>query len=200
MTTGDRIRYLRNKEKLSQVELAKRIGASKQTLYKYENGIITNIPSDKIELLAEVLHATPAFIMGWDNTIPVSHMDRMSNILSIAEKSGIDAGEIIGCPGLLPEDYEGKNLRVHEVKKRYHDRTGKATAPTESSFSDTSKEYYEDPETARRAQAMYEDRDMRMLYDMKQRMTPERFARQMETFRDMYRLEHPEEFPEDWTD
>lgn len=71
---------------------------------------------------------------------------------------------------------------------------------TESSFSDTSKEYYEDPETARRAQAMYEDRDMRMLYDIKQRMTPERFARQMETFRDMYRLEHPEEFPEDWTD
>lgn len=70
----------------------------------------------------------------------------------------------------------------------------------ESSFSDTSKEYYEDPETARRAQKMYEDRDMRMLYDMKQRMTPERFARQMETFRDMYRLEHPEEFPEDWTD
>ena len=75
-----------------------------------------------------------------------------------------------------------------------------ADPSTESSFSDTSKEYYEDPETARRAQAMYEDRDMRMLYDMKQRMTPERFARQMETFRDMYRLEHPEEFPEDWTD
>ena len=70
----------------------------------------------------------------------------------------------------------------------------------ESSFSDTQKEYYEDPETARLAQEMFEDRDMRMLFDMKKSMSPERFARQMETFRDMYRLEHPEEFPEDWTD
>ena len=62
------------------------------------------------------------------------------------------------------------------------------------------KEYYEDAETARLAQEMFEDRDMRMLFDMKKNMTPERFARQMQTFRDMYRLEHPEEFPEDWTD
>lgn len=71
---------------------------------------------------------------------------------------------------------------------------------SESSFSDTQKEYYEDPETARLAQEMFEDRDMRMLFDMKRNMSPERFARQMDTFRDMYRLEHPEEFPEDWTD
>lgn len=71
---------------------------------------------------------------------------------------------------------------------------------SESSFSDTQKEYYEDPDTARLAQEMFEDRDMRMLFDMKRNMSPERFARQMDTFRDMYRLEHPEEFPEDWTD
>lgn len=62
------------------------------------------------------------------------------------------------------------------------------------------KEYYENAETARLAQEMFEDKDMRMLFDMKKNMTPERFTRQMQTFRDMYRLEHPEEFPEDWTD
>ena len=77
---------------------------------------------------------------------------------------------------------------------------GNVDSVSESSFLDTQKEYYEDPETARLAQEMFEDRDMRMLFDMKKSMTPERFARQMETFRDMYRLEHPEEFPEDWTD
>lgn len=60
--------------------------------------------------------------------------------------------------------------------------------------------YYEDPEQAKQAQAMFEDRDMRMLYDMKQKMTPERFAIQMRAFRDMFRLEHPEDFPEDWKD
>ena len=58
-------------------------------------------------------------------------------------------------------------------------------------------EYYQDEETARMAQEMFEDRDMRVLFDMKKNMTPERFAIQMRAFKDMYRLEHPEEFPED---
>ena len=46
--------------------IAQKIGVSKQTLYKYENDIITNIPSDKIELLASVLDTTPAYIMEWE--------------------------------------------------------------------------------------------------------------------------------------
>ena len=58
-------------------------------------------------------------------------------------------------------------------------------------------EYYQDEETARIAQEMFEDSDMRVLFDMKKNMTPERFAIQMRAFKDMYRLEHPEEFPED---
>ena len=57
--------------------------------------------------------------------------------------------------------------------------------------------YYVDAETAKLAQEMFEDRDMRVLFDMKKNMDPERFAIQMRAFKDMYRLEHPEEFPED---
>ena len=66
MTVGQRIKYLREKAAISQIELAEKIGVSKQNLYKYENDIITNIPSDKIEAIARVLDTTPAYIMGWD--------------------------------------------------------------------------------------------------------------------------------------
>jgi transcriptional regulator with XRE-family HTH domain len=62
---GERIRELRIRLGLSQVEFANRIGVSKQTLYKYENGIITNIPSDKIEAIAREFGVSPATIMGW---------------------------------------------------------------------------------------------------------------------------------------
>ena len=41
--------------------------ASKQTLYKYENNIITNIPSDKIEAAAKIGNVSPAYLMGWDD-------------------------------------------------------------------------------------------------------------------------------------
>ena len=47
-------------------ELAKKIGTSKQTIQRYETGIISNIPSDKIEALAHALRTTPAYLMGWE--------------------------------------------------------------------------------------------------------------------------------------
>ena len=68
MTKGQKIRLLRERMGMSQVELAQRVNVSKQTLYKYENDIITNIPSDKIELIASVLNTEPGYIMGWGNT------------------------------------------------------------------------------------------------------------------------------------
>lgn len=65
MTKGERIRMLREKANVSQVELAKSIPCSKQTLYKYENNIITNIPSDNIKAIADYFDVSPAYIMGW---------------------------------------------------------------------------------------------------------------------------------------
>lgn len=70
MTTnkGDRIKNLRINNKMTLEEVGEKIGVSKQTLYKYENNIITNIPSDKIEGLAKVFNVSPALIMGWNDT------------------------------------------------------------------------------------------------------------------------------------
>lgn len=67
MTKGERIRHKRESLRISQTDLAKNVGISKQTLYKYENDIITNIPSDVIELLAARLNCSPAYIMGWND-------------------------------------------------------------------------------------------------------------------------------------
>lgn len=65
MTVGERIKALRTQLGMSQVEFADKINVSKQTLYKYENNIIANIPSDKIEAAATIGNVTPASLMGW---------------------------------------------------------------------------------------------------------------------------------------
>lgn len=67
MTIGYRIRNLRETLGLSQIDVANAIGVSKQTLYKYEHDIVSNIPSDKIEALAHKLNTTPAYLMGWED-------------------------------------------------------------------------------------------------------------------------------------
>ena len=65
---GKRIKSLREKHGISQIDLAIMIDVSKQLMYKYENDIVTNIPSDKIENIAVALDTTPSFIMGWEGT------------------------------------------------------------------------------------------------------------------------------------
>ena len=65
---GERIKQLREANSLTQEELAKRLETSKQTIYKYENQIITNIPSDKIEILAKIFKVSPIYLMGCDET------------------------------------------------------------------------------------------------------------------------------------
>ena len=67
MTKGERIKNARLSAGLSQVELAQKIHTTKQNIYKYETGIITNIPSDKIEAMASVLDVTPEYLMGWED-------------------------------------------------------------------------------------------------------------------------------------
>lgn len=65
MTKGNRIKNRREELGMGQTELAKKVGISKQSLYKYEKDIVTNIPSNIIEKLSRALDTTPAFIMGW---------------------------------------------------------------------------------------------------------------------------------------
>lgn len=67
MTKGTIIKSLRKAKKLTQTELADMIKTTKQNIYKYENDIITNIPSDKIQAMADVFGVSPAYIMGWNN-------------------------------------------------------------------------------------------------------------------------------------
>ena len=66
MTMGERIKYLRLKNKLTQTDIADYIGTNKQAVFKYENGIIKNIPLDRIEKIAEILPVSPTYLVGWE--------------------------------------------------------------------------------------------------------------------------------------
>lgn len=56
-----------------------------------------------------------------------------------------------------------------------------------------SEPYYTNPETARLAQEMFDDPDMRSLFSMKRNMDPKEFKNYMDFMRAQYRLEHPED-------
>lgn len=57
-------------------DLALKVGTSRQTIQRYESGVIGNIPSDKIEKLAEALDTTPTNLMGWENDTSSTKLTR----------------------------------------------------------------------------------------------------------------------------
>lgn len=65
MRMGDRIKAARLRKGLTLEDVAKKVGVARQTMSRYENNIITNIPSDKIEAIAKALEVVPAYLMGW---------------------------------------------------------------------------------------------------------------------------------------
>ena len=88
MTTGERIKTLREKNGISQVELAERIGETKQTIYKYENDIVDNIPKKKIEALAKIFDVDPGYLYGWtDNRQTFTYEEFLNKILNDDEHS-----------------------------------------------------------------------------------------------------------------
>lgn len=64
--TGDRIKTRRKELGISADVLAEKIGVSRATMYRYENGDIEKVPVDLISPLAAALHVSAAYLMGWD--------------------------------------------------------------------------------------------------------------------------------------
>lgn len=111
MTIGERIKSLRESKRITQTELAEKLGTTKQNIYKYENGIITNIPSDKIELMAKCFEVSPGYIMGWEDENELDGlsilMEKYDNIRPIKLKRFPLLGEIAcGQPIFADEDRE----------------------------------------------------------------------------------------------
>ena len=68
MTLAQRIHEARISKGLTLEQLGKMIGLGKSAINKYEKGIVTNIPPDRIEALAAALDVTPGYLMGWTDT------------------------------------------------------------------------------------------------------------------------------------
>lgn len=77
MGLKENIRAARLGLEMTLDDVAKVVGVSRQTIQRYESGVIGNIPSDRLEKLAVALHTTPGSLMGWDDkhsaNKPTSH-------------------------------------------------------------------------------------------------------------------------------
>ena len=117
MDTGKRIKELREKRAITQTDFAKAIGVSKQTLYKYENGIVTNIPSDRIEIIAKALNTSPSNLMGWEQTIR-NNADAIYDQYIDAINEGKTVGSMTVHEATLLDAYRKSDDQTKEMAER----------------------------------------------------------------------------------
>jgi len=66
-TTGERIKAARLAAKMTQEELANKIGVKYAAIHKYEKGLVVNLKRDTIEKLSDALNVKPSYLMCIDD-------------------------------------------------------------------------------------------------------------------------------------
>ena len=98
-----RLKELRRERKMTLEELAVAVGTSRQTVHRYENGTITNIPRERVMALAEALGTTPSELMGWSD----ASLSGYEKILPISVRRVPMLGEIAcGEPIYAEQEHE----------------------------------------------------------------------------------------------
>ena len=69
MTTAERMKLRRKELGLSAEYVADKLGCSAATIYRYEKGDIEKMPLDILKPLSFILCTSPAYLMGWDDSV-----------------------------------------------------------------------------------------------------------------------------------
>lgn len=67
MEISERIKKRRLYLGLTLEDVAEKLGVAKSTVLRYETKDIGNMGIDKLELLADALRCSPAYLMGWED-------------------------------------------------------------------------------------------------------------------------------------
>lgn len=110
MFIGQRLKEQREKQGFSQQELGDVLGISRSAIQKQESGKSKTIDTLSLELLAQKLNCSPAYLMGWTNdpqselnTKPATNLDdglsdkkkRLLDQVAIMSDTDVDALTII---------------------------------------------------------------------------------------------------------
>ena len=105
MSVGRRIKLAREQRSMTLEDVARLCETTKQTIFKYENEIVTNIPYEKIVLLSKALDVSPSYLFGWEEK------------KSSPRESGLTEGEqmLLNLFRQIPEDQQRVFLEMGRV-------------------------------------------------------------------------------------
>ena len=142
MEIGERINYYRKLRGLTQEDVAISLGTTPQNIYKYEKGIIKNIPLTSIVAMSELFGISPAELAGMTEVSPKE--------LNLSEK------ETFGIKLRLKREERGLSVRelaiklhvlpsiVSDIESGTYETISDSMRSNISAFFDTPIDYFTD--------------------------------------------------------
>ena len=109
MTTAERIKQRRQDLGLRAEDVAERIGVSRSTMFRYENGEIEKLPINHLVPIAKALHTSVDYLMGWTEDekepIPMDEDRLDQEFVRLFEQLGNEQKDLIvrAMKGILSE-------------------------------------------------------------------------------------------------
>lgn len=109
---NERIHSMRTEKGITLAQIAERLGVTEATAQRYERGNIKSIPYEHMCAYGEILHCSPAYLMGWEDNSSIN----LDNTFPISSKCFPMLGEIAcGEPTYTAEDRESYVLSGTEI-------------------------------------------------------------------------------------
>jgi len=103
MNFSEKIKYLRNEKRMSQVELAEAVGVSSRTIQSYEAGKSYPKQREIYRLLSDALECEPNFLMTEDETYS-DHQNNGMGMLEHAQELIKELGMVFSSSELTDSD------------------------------------------------------------------------------------------------
>lgn len=119
MNVGERIKIRRKELGYNADYLAKHLGVSRSTIFRYEKGEIEKLPTDILEKLSSVLHTTPGYLMGWENETKDSKLvnlfnqldeDRQENVITYTAEQLAEQKKLVELTSIKRIDQQSKQI------------------------------------------------------------------------------------------
>lgn len=121
---GERIGKLRKNTGLTMDEVATALGTIRQTIYKYEHGIVSNIPAENIVKLAQLFNVSSDYILGLSEK-PTHEEARLKSCPFCGGEASFypDYLQCMNCLATMPYRYglsfeEGKKMATNSWNRR----------------------------------------------------------------------------------
>lgn len=100
MTVGERIKERRKELLMSADVLAEKCNVSRSTIFRYESGDIEKLPASTLEPIANALHVSVSYLLGWEENnsnqaYSVKEIQLLNAIKSLSPESQDDVLKII---------------------------------------------------------------------------------------------------------